>query len=249
MTVGRLRRPSPGVVLAALALVVALSGSAVGASLITSKQIKNGTIRISDLSPSARAALKGRTGPIGPKGDAGVGGLQGSRGAEGVPGRTGAAGPTGPTGETGPDGSSGKAAVVEATRDPVQAFGTTPVTIATLTLPHGSGWMVQARTEIRSGQTNIDNLVTCYLRFRSADGLSDYYVDQVSAYMGANQPGDVGYAPFPFLGVLGSTQTGSTLSVLCVSSATPSPSNTLGAARTTISAIDATSASSQAVTG
>ena len=57
-----------------IALVVAMSGSAVAASLITGKQIKNGTIQRVDLSKKARASLKGPQGPQGaqgPKGDVG----------------------------------------------------------------------------------------------------------------------------------------------------------------------------------
>jgi predicted small secreted protein len=54
-----LRRLSPAMVLAMLALVVALSGTATAAGLlVTSKQIKDGTIQTVDISRSAQAQLK-----------------------------------------------------------------------------------------------------------------------------------------------------------------------------------------------
>jgi hypothetical protein len=74
-----------GVLIAAVAVaVVATSGPAVAASLITSKQIKNGTIKFKDINKSARAKLEGDTGPQGPQG------------AKGDPGEPGPA--TGPAG-------------------------------------------------------------------------------------------------------------------------------------------------------
>jgi hypothetical protein len=55
----KLRFPprSPALALAAIALVAAASGSAVASSLVTSKQIENGTIKLRDLSPATRKAL------------------------------------------------------------------------------------------------------------------------------------------------------------------------------------------------
>lgn len=75
---------SPALIVALIALVVAMSGSAVAASLITGKQIKNGTIQRIDLSKKAKASLKGPQGPQGP---------QGPKGDQGDPGPA-----TGPAG-------------------------------------------------------------------------------------------------------------------------------------------------------
>lgn len=86
----KFRKPSPGVLVGTLALIVAMSGSAVGASLITSRQIKDGTIQVKDLSKKARAQLKGRAGPAGP---AGTRGLAGPAGPAGAPGSQGPPGP------------------------------------------------------------------------------------------------------------------------------------------------------------
>jgi hypothetical protein len=78
----------PGVLIAAVAVaVVATSGSAVAASLISSKQIENGTIKLKDINKKARAKLEGDTGPQGLKGD------QGPKGDPGEPGPA-----TGPAG-------------------------------------------------------------------------------------------------------------------------------------------------------
>jgi hypothetical protein len=79
--------PSGSMIVAVIALVVAMSGSAVAASLITTTQIKNGTIQTKDISKKARSALTGKPGPAGhagPKGDAGAPGLPGKDGTNGV---------------------------------------------------------------------------------------------------------------------------------------------------------------------
>jgi len=65
-------RPSPATVIACAALLVSLSGNAAAFSgLITGKNIKDGTIQLVDLSPSARKALEGQRGPRGLPGPAG----------------------------------------------------------------------------------------------------------------------------------------------------------------------------------
>lgn len=84
------------------ALLVAMSGSAVAASLITSKQIKDGTIQTKDLSKRARSALNGVRGPAGPAG---------LTGPQGPNGETGTAGAAGKDGAPGKDGLIGSATV------------------------------------------------------------------------------------------------------------------------------------------
>ncbi len=76
--------------LGVIALVVAMSGSAVAASKITSAQIKDGTITGNDiknraitpakLSASAMQGMRGPAGPGGPAGPAGAAGPQGPAG-------------------------------------------------------------------------------------------------------------------------------------------------------------------------
>jgi hypothetical protein len=71
----------PGTILGVIALIVALSGSVYAASNaggITSAQIRNGTIKLKDISPQARTALRGATGATGATGAAGAPGAAGS---------------------------------------------------------------------------------------------------------------------------------------------------------------------------
>ena len=82
-------RLSPATVIALLALFVALTGTAGAAAvLVTSAQIKNGTIQLADISPKAQNALRGRRGPAGPAGGQGP---QGPAGPQGPPGSGAAA--------------------------------------------------------------------------------------------------------------------------------------------------------------
>jgi hypothetical protein len=74
-------RPSSGLVVAIVAVVLASTGSAIAASQITSKQIKNGTIQLADISKSARKSLEGGRGPEGAPGAPGPAGAPGAPGA------------------------------------------------------------------------------------------------------------------------------------------------------------------------
>ncbi len=99
-----MRRPSASLVVAVLAIVVATAGTASATTaLITSHQIKNGTIRLVDISKKARNALHGQTGKTG---NTGAAGPQGPQGPQGVPG---AQGPQGMQGTQGPQGAQGAA--------------------------------------------------------------------------------------------------------------------------------------------
>lgn len=98
-----MRTPSPSLIVATAALVVASTGTGVAASryLITSsRQVKPGALAASDLSRAARRSLRGRRGPAGPPGP------RGPQGAPGAHGAAGATGPAGPAGATGPRGPS-----------------------------------------------------------------------------------------------------------------------------------------------
>lgn len=76
-----LRTPSTWISL--IALVFAMSGGAVAASLITSKQIKDGSLRVKDFKESERGKLRGKRGPAGLAGPAGGTGTDGAAGARG----------------------------------------------------------------------------------------------------------------------------------------------------------------------
>lgn len=84
-----MKRFSPATVLAALALFIALTGTATAGAmaLITGAQIKNGSIGLVDLSNGAKSALKGRS----------VRGPAGTPGPQGLPGPAGPQGPAGVT--------------------------------------------------------------------------------------------------------------------------------------------------------
>jgi hypothetical protein len=99
----RLRRyrPTPSMLVALLALVLASTGSAVAASFITSKQIKDGTITAKDINKKALRQLKG------PRGQQGLQGLQGPKGDKGDKGDTGPAGAKGDKGDPGTPGANG----------------------------------------------------------------------------------------------------------------------------------------------
>src|SRR4051795_6006821 len=101
----------PGTVLSAIAVVFAMSGTAVAGSLITSKNIKDGTIKTRDiakgaitanrLAPDVRAQM-GRTVNASP-----APGIKGADGAKGDTGATGAKGENGAKGDTGAAGPKG----------------------------------------------------------------------------------------------------------------------------------------------
>ena len=63
---GRVKRISPAMIVALVALFVSLAGNATAFTyLVTSKQIKDGTIQLRDIAPAARVALHGSQGPLG----------------------------------------------------------------------------------------------------------------------------------------------------------------------------------------
>jgi hypothetical protein len=95
---------------AIIAGVVALlvsATSATGAFIVTSKNIKNGTIQSVDISAKAKKALKGNRGPEGLPGLNGIMGPAGPQGPRGEDGWGGPAGPQGPAGQMGLQGPQG----------------------------------------------------------------------------------------------------------------------------------------------
>jgi hypothetical protein len=93
------------------AVVAAASGTA-ATIIVTSKNIKDGTIQTADISAKAKKALKGNRGPQGAPG------LDGAEGAQGPQGPTGPQGPQGLTGPQGPRGPAGTSSPSFAVVDP-----------------------------------------------------------------------------------------------------------------------------------
>ena len=72
---------------AVVAAVVAAASSTAATIVVTSKNIKNGTIKTVDISAGAKRALKGNRGPRGfpgARGSQGVPGVQGPQGLQGI---------------------------------------------------------------------------------------------------------------------------------------------------------------------
>ena len=85
MQQNRSRRPSASLVVSIVALVIACAGTAFAANLITSGDIKDGTIKKKDLSAQAKKSLRG---PPGEQGEQGIQGEQGEPGPSGLSGGT-----------------------------------------------------------------------------------------------------------------------------------------------------------------
>jgi collagen triple helix repeat protein len=90
-----------GLIVAVVALVVALAGTAVAAVGLNSKQKKEVT--------KIAKKFAGKQGPAGPQGNPGAAGAKGATGAAGSKGATGAAGAKGATGPAGATGAAGLA--------------------------------------------------------------------------------------------------------------------------------------------
>jgi Collagen triple helix repeat (20 copies) len=83
---------------AVVSAVIAGSTATAATIVVTSKNIKNGTIQTVDISAKAKGALRGQRGPRGLQGAPGATGVQGPMGSRGPAGSTGPAGPQGPPG-------------------------------------------------------------------------------------------------------------------------------------------------------
>ena len=80
-------------IIAAIVATLVSAGSATAAFVVTSKNIKNGTIQLVDMSPRAKAGLRGQRGSRGLAGTQGIPGAQGVPGTQGIQGLPGAPGP------------------------------------------------------------------------------------------------------------------------------------------------------------
>jgi hypothetical protein len=83
-------------IIAGIVAMLISAASATAAFVVTSKNIKNGTIQTIDLSAKAKRALKGNRGPRGAQGPLGLPGAQGPQGPQGSAGITQVIGVDGP---------------------------------------------------------------------------------------------------------------------------------------------------------
>ncbi len=104
------RLGTAGLVIAVIALVATLGGTALAAKNALSPQQKKEVKKIAKQFAGVDGAQGpvGQTGSQGPKGDTGAKGDAGAAGADGATGAAGAAGVAGPTGATGATGAGGK---------------------------------------------------------------------------------------------------------------------------------------------
>jgi hypothetical protein len=77
------------IVVAGVVAALVATSTATAALIVTSANIKNGTIKLVDISPSAKRALKGNRGPRGLAGAPGAQGAQGLQGPQGIQSITG----------------------------------------------------------------------------------------------------------------------------------------------------------------
>lgn len=117
--------------IAAIVAAIVAASSATAALVITSANIKNGTIQSVDISAKAKRALKGNRGSRGPQGNPGPAGPQGAPGLQGAPGPQGAPGEKGARGEQGPSGTKAYARIAaDGTVDPTYAKGITTANVS-----------------------------------------------------------------------------------------------------------------------
>lgn len=102
----KLRRPSPGLVVATMALILACAGSATAGSLISSKQIKNNSIKSADIKNRSIKGIDLHKSAIPTTAGSGIAGANGTTGAKGNDGAPGPIGPKGDKGDTGDRGPS-----------------------------------------------------------------------------------------------------------------------------------------------
>ena len=105
----KIRSLSPATVIATIALLFALSGTAVAAGVVTGAQILNGSIGSIDVMNESLRTVDVKNGTLLPEDFKGKKLPKGPQGAQGAQGPQGAAGPQGPAGPAGPAGPQGQA--------------------------------------------------------------------------------------------------------------------------------------------
>jgi hypothetical protein len=154
------------VIAAVVAAVVAAASGTAATIVVTSKNIKNGTIQTVDISAKAKRALKGNCGPRGPAG------LPGMRGAQGPQGSHGPPGPRGPS-----TALTGERNVI------VGEVPDTEANIGHISLPPGSYVVFAKAAFVNPG---AETLVECLL---SQSGKPENFYDRGNLKLLASGPG------------------------------------------------------------
>jgi hypothetical protein len=150
----KLLRPSPGLVIACLALLIAGSGGAWAAQ---------GKLAPAKIAKPGKVHAVGKRGPRGPRGLRGARGSAGAQGIQGAAGLQGPAGAPGSAGLQGPAGAVGPSdGYVTRTAAAVTLPAGTDTTLVQLNLPANAAYIVTAATELgnASGATGF---VACKL--------------------------------------------------------------------------------------
>ena len=137
---------NPALIVALIALFASLAGGAVAASLITGKNVKDGSLTGRDVKDRSLLAKDFRKGQL-PKGAVGKAGPVGLTGGTGAKGDTGAVGATGTAGVAGPAGPTASAF----THNPTGAsfgIGLTNVLEATLSVAVPSRLIAHASVDV-----------------------------------------------------------------------------------------------------
>jgi len=160
-------------IIAGIVAMFVSAASATAAFVVTSKNIKDGTIQPVDISAKAKRALKGN------RGLRGAAGLIGPHGPVGPQGSAGAAGPQGPVGPQGIQGDKGEPGPSELfAQDEYGETVTLPTqpaeaTVRSLSLEPGS-YHVTAQVLIANESTTLRATIRCFLNLPpEATGVRD----------------------------------------------------------------------------
>jgi hypothetical protein len=150
------------VIAAVVAAVVAAASGAAATLVVTSKNIKNGTIQIVDISTRAKAALRGQRGP------------RGYAGVEGVEGRPGPQGPQGQRGPAGPPGVDGSSVSYTKTYSEVKTVAPGSLAFVNAICPPGSSVVGGGYATDRVASAKL--LPTNSYEIAMGDGRAAWYV-------------------------------------------------------------------------
>lgn len=180
---------SPALVIAMLALVLSLGGSAYAAKkyvLTSTSQVKPSVLKTLK-GNAGRAGATGRTGTAGPAGPAGGKGDTGAKGEAGAPGAAGAKGDTGTKGDTGAKGdagargpSDGYYALGDDTANLFDGGAVQLINNASVSLPAGGKDVITAKLTV-SNNGAMGATVDCVLTHNGSTGPFDDAVHTVLA--------------------------------------------------------------------